>query len=93
MPWMTSCTTYSSKAHTSLHTIKFPGGVTAWLYRIAANAIADHYRSRKPWDDLAASEPDHVAELAACLRPLIADLPETYRSALVEYKKNKSPFY
>lgn len=76
------------KAHISLHTVKSPGSVTAWLFRIAANAIADHYRSEKPWTDLpeelAAVEPEanYVAELATCLRPLMADLPETYRSAL-----------
>ncbi len=77
------------KAHTSLHTVESHGSIAAWLFRIAANAIADHYRSQKPWgdlpDDLAAPEPerDYVAELASCLRPLIEDLPETYRSALV----------
>lgn len=77
------------KAHTSLHTVKSPGSVSAWLFRIAANAIVDHYRSEKPWAELPAElsapepEPDYVAELAACLQPLIADLPESYRSALM----------
>ena len=77
------------KAHRSLHTVKSHGSVTAWLFRIAANAIADHYRAQQPWDelpdDLAAPEPerDYAAELATCLQPLIADLPETYQSALV----------
>ena len=77
------------KAHTSLPTIKSHGSIAAWLFRIAANAIADHYRSQKLWvelpEELAAPEPEcnYVAELAACLQPLIADLPETYRSALV----------
>ena len=77
------------KASESLHSLKSRGSVAAWLYRIAANAIVDHYRSRKPWeelpDDVAApeSERDYVAELATCLQPLIAELPETYRAALV----------
>lgn len=77
------------KVNTSLHTVKSHGSISAWLYRIAANSIADHYRSQKPWeelpDELAAPEPerDYIAELAACLQPLIADLPETYRTALV----------
>lgn len=30
------------KAHTSLHTLKSPGSITAWLYRIAAKC---HCRS------------------------------------------------
>lgn len=77
------------KAHTNLHTVKAEGSIAAWLLRIAANAIADHYRSHKPWDELPDDlvapelERDYVAELAGCLRPLIADLPETYQSALV----------
>ena len=77
------------KVNTSLHTVKSHSSISAWLYRIAANSIADHYRSQKPWeelpDELAAPEPerDYVAELATCLQPLIADLPETYRTALV----------
>ena len=77
------------KAHTSLHSVKSSGSVGAWLYRIAANAIADHYRSRRSWDELpeelAAPEPerDYVGELATCLQPLIETLPETYRAALV----------
>lgn len=79
------------KASTGLHTVKSPSAIPAWLYRIAANSIADHYRSQKSWeelpedDELAAPEPeiDYVAELATCLHPLIADLPETYRAALL----------
>lgn len=77
------------KAQTNLHTVKSHGSLTGWLYRIAANAIADHYRAQKSWvelrDEFAAPKPErsYTAELAACLQPLIADLPETYRSALI----------
>ncbi len=77
------------KAHASLHTVKSHGSVLAWLYRVAANAIVDHYRAQSPWEELPDElatpepEPDNIAELALCLQPLIADLPETYRVALV----------
>jgi RNA polymerase sigma-70 factor (ECF subfamily) len=79
------------KVNAGLHTVKYQDAISAWLYRVAANSIADHYRSHKPWeelpgdDELTASEPerDYVAELATCLHPLIAELPETYRSALL----------
>ena len=77
------------KAHSSLHTLKSHDSLAAWLYRIAANAITDHYRGRRPSeeisDELAApeNEVDYIAELASCLHPLIADLPETYRLPLV----------
>lgn len=79
------------KADRGLHAVKSPGSISAWLYRIAANAIADHYRAQLPWeelpddDELAAPAPErnYVAELATCLQPLIAELPVTYRSALL----------
>lgn len=77
------------KLHTSLHTVRSHGSLAPWLYRIAANAIADHYRMQKPSeeisDELAAPEPepDYIGDLAACLQPLIDELPETYRAALV----------
>ena len=77
------------KAHASLHTVKSHGSVSAWLYRVAANTIVDHYRAQRSWeelpDELATPEPerDYIAELALCLQPLIADLPETYRVALL----------
>jgi RNA polymerase sigma-70 factor (ECF subfamily) len=77
------------KAQLHLHTLKSRGSVASWLFRIASNAIADHYRAQRPWVELPADlespepERDYLAELAACLQPLIADLPETYRSALL----------
>lgn len=77
------------KAHEGAHAVRQPGSITAWLYRIAGNAVADHYRARRPHvgmpDDVAAphAEPDPIRELASCLEPLIADLPEAYRTALI----------
>ncbi|MCC6209012.1 MAG: RNA polymerase sigma factor SigZ [Gammaproteobacteria bacterium] len=77
------------KAYTSLHTVRSRGSLTGWLYRIASNTIADHYRGKASWeeisDELAAPEPepDYIGELASCLQPLIADLPEIYRVPLV----------
>jgi RNA polymerase sigma-70 factor (ECF subfamily) len=69
---------------------------TAWLYRSARNAVNDHYRTRhihEPLDEVAAAlwpEPSPVddrpneatRELAQCVRPLLAQLPEIYRDAL-----------
>ena len=68
----------------------------AWLYRSARNAVIDHYRTRhihEPLDQVAAQrwpEPSPVddrpnaatRDLANCLRPLLAQLPEPYRDAL-----------
>jgi len=77
------------KAYASLHTVKSPGSLAAWLYRIAANSITDYYRGQKPSEEISDEfaapepEPDYIAELASCLQPLIADLPEIYRLPLV----------
>ncbi len=69
----------------------------AWLYRSARNAIIDHYRTRRPTEQLPAdlsAEPaedetdgpagpnEATRELARCLRPFIDRLPESYRRAV-----------
>lgn len=67
--------------------------VHAWLYRVARNAIVDHYRTRRPTvpladhgggrEELGTDEPfAAVQELARCLRPLTDRLPADYRSAV-----------
>jgi RNA polymerase sigma-70 factor (ECF subfamily) len=68
---------------------------TAWLYRSARNAVIDHYRTRHIHDPLGQAaelwpEPASVdyrpnqatRDLASCLQPLVAQLPEIYREAL-----------
>lgn len=76
------------KAHTGLHTLRSEQRLAPWLYRIAANAIADYFRALRPTDELPEDLPapererDCTAELARCVAPFLAGLPETYRSAL-----------
>lgn len=80
------------------HRDRFEGAANplAWLYRVAGNVIADHYRRRavehkalrqvaaEADDEAAASGEDEAyAELAQCLAPLIRQLPEDYREALL----------
>ena len=70
---------------------------SAWMLRVAANAIADHYRRRaveqrvimhveaeEQREAESATETNGEAsrELAQCLLPLIRCLPESYRDAL-----------
>jgi RNA polymerase sigma-70 factor (ECF subfamily) len=70
-----------------------PRHLGAWLYRVAHNVAMDHHRSQRPHepidDDLAETLPNPeppaaqaAGELAACLRPLVAQLPETYRAVV-----------
>lgn len=77
--------------------------VVPWLFQVARNAIADHYRTRSRRREIArAVEQDSASydviqreivptghdtdqahrELAACIRPMLEDLPEPYREAL-----------
>ncbi|WP_245662884.1 RNA polymerase sigma factor SigZ [Endozoicomonas arenosclerae] len=78
------------KAHTQGHTLKDESSMGAWLYRIAHNAIMDHYRKLKPVAELTEflEEPDMNQpnqahqDLARCLDPLIKELPEKYRLPL-----------
>jgi RNA polymerase sigma-70 factor, ECF subfamily len=71
---------------------------TAWLYRVARNALIDHYRTRRtevpldttshlqggPVEDPFAPDPRSAQrELAGCLRSLVGQLQEPYRSAIV----------
>ena len=70
---------------------------TTWLYRVARNVIIDHYRARAsrsrraseaavpndPGEDPFAEDPGAAErELAPCLRSLVDQLEEPYRSAV-----------
>lgn len=72
--------------------------VSAWVYRIATNAITDYYRrpSRReqpvgadvdlphqpPATPESAEGNDPLTELAGCLRPMLERLPAKYREAV-----------
>ncbi len=86
------------RVHLHADELEHAAAVRAWIYQIARNAIADHYRraavrrEQPAGVDLArlepapVSEPDSLepgSELAACLGPLLQRLPAPYREALV----------
>lgn len=76
------------KAYANLHKVKRSGSIAAWLYRVAANAVADHYRKEQPFEELPEQvaapevERNYTAELATCLLPMVDDLPKLYRDAV-----------
>lgn len=86
------------RIHQHLDTLDDRDRVTAWVFRIARNAITDHYRRtgrrretptavlESPGSDGAdawlSESSDVLAEVAACVRPLVAALPDDYRRAL-----------
>jgi len=83
-----------TRIHANASTLGEVESVTGWVYRTAGNAVTDYYRRRgafeRATEALAAAfstvteNEDDAAEeeLAQCLRPLIATLPETYGQAL-----------
>lgn len=76
------------RAHESMHQLESPDRLSAWLARIAANRIVDHYRARRPFEELpedvaaGETEDDPVQALAPCLPAMVDRLPGTYRDAL-----------
>lgn len=72
------------------HDFQDPVKIPGWLFRVARNAIVDHYRTRKPTSELSDSLPmdpnfidsPETDELHAMFRQLIARLPESYREAI-----------
>ena len=62
----------------------------SWVYQIVRNAIVDHYRSRRAFEELPQSlmapEPEQETqaryEISTCLKPMIETLPALYRDAL-----------
>jgi RNA polymerase sigma-70 factor, ECF subfamily len=82
------------RIHRQADGIERAEAVGAWVHAIARNAITDHYRSAQVRREVAtgheidperAVEPeaaDARGELAACVAPLLARLPPSYREAL-----------
>ena len=78
------------RAYTRRGDLKEASKWRSWLFRIARNAVIDHYRARKPVDPLPAElieeNPDGDDEagqaLARCLVPMLDELPPPYREAL-----------
>ena len=78
------------KIHTRIDTLHQHDRIAAWIYRIARNAIADHYRAQRPTTDLPETlalpddrtEDDLMRELLPCVAAMVAALPDAYREAL-----------
>ena len=81
------------KIHQEADSVRDQEKVQAWVYRVARNAVIDHYRSRgrtPPMTELSAQddpgvepEPNDVhEEVLGWLEPMIQELPPKYRLAL-----------
>ena len=75
------------KVYRSRDTLRDGTRLEAWLYQIARGTIIDHYRRRRPQEELPAAlageSPDELAALRtrvlASMRRFLEELPEAYR--------------
>lgn len=78
------------KIHARIDTLQQQDRLVSWMYQITRNAIADHYRARRPTTELPETlaapgellDDDVVQELLPCVAAMLNDLPEAYREAL-----------
>lgn len=77
------------KMFTSLSSLRDETRIQSWLYQIARNATMDYFRAQKKQVDLPdwLTQPEEFEEGAAqhlshCLRPMVEQLPKTYREAV-----------
>ena len=80
------------KVHSSIHTLREDDRVQSWLYQIARNATADHFRESRggTGEELSAafevfteeSSDEAEQKLALALREMIDVLPPRYRDAI-----------
>jgi RNA polymerase sigma-70 factor (ECF subfamily) len=79
-----------AKIHARIDTLRDTNRIQPWVHQIARNAIADHFRSRKPVEQtpesLEAPEADPIElgleEGLTCLQSMIRRLPSHYRKVI-----------
>jgi RNA polymerase sigma-70 factor (ECF subfamily) len=77
------------KIHRNLPALRADQKVEAWIWRIARNAIADHFRRSRRDEPLAgeveapAEAPTDAPDLACCLRGFVDQLAPAHREALL----------
>jgi RNA polymerase sigma-70 factor, ECF subfamily len=78
------------RLHESLCCSEAVTHMEAWIYRVTRNLIIDHYRARRPAEELPetipappAAEEDPRTRLAFSLMETIQELPARYRDALI----------
>lgn len=78
------------KIHQNIHTLSDSAKLTAWVYQLTRNTVADYFRKNKPSSpfaslDLAEQESEEplYASLSNCLNQKIEALPEKYKQAIL----------
>ena len=75
------------KVHTHLGQLKDDGKISGWIYQIARNAIADHFRRKSKSIEPANLDWESDKQVlndcvASCLCQMLVTLPKKYREAL-----------
>lgn len=79
------------KIHTRVGDLRDEERLQAWVYRVARNAIADHYRAKRPTEELGdvpylpddPVDAEAAERLSRSVRLFLDTLPPPYREALV----------
>jgi len=77
------------KIHQKLPSLRADDRLEAWVWRIARNAIADHFRRLRPNEPLSealaltSETPADLPDLRPCVRQFVNQLPPAYREALL----------
>lgn len=86
------------KMHSGLGSLRDENRLSAWLYRIAKNAVIDYYRSRKAFVALTDEFPENEKEeetpaqhIAQGLAKMVDLLPEKYREAIKLAESERLP--
>ena len=76
--------------HLKLNTLTYQDKLTSWIYQIARNSILDYFKKQKPQSKLVGDFSDSIetqtfnSELSNCLQPLINQLPDNYKNAILQ---------
>lgn len=80
------------KIHDNIDRLQDETKIQAWVFQITRNALIDFYRTQRPVVSLAEipgeiavpaeTEPELAAEVADCIKVIVANMPEKYRSAI-----------
>jgi RNA polymerase sigma-70 factor (ECF subfamily) len=78
------------KIHLKISTLSDQDKLASWVYQITRNSILDYFRKQKTKvplsDNFIELEEEKVfnAELVKCLKPMIDQLPDNYKEAILE---------
>lgn len=86
-----------------IHTLSDKEKIQHWLYRITRNAIIDYYRKRSrktklveisqalPEEPESSADEDYTKGLDKCLKAFIGQLPDNYRSIILDSEIKRIP--